>query len=156
MPDRQARFEELLAALRERDYRLTPQRIELVRLIAVSENHPSAAQLYVKIQEKFPTMSHATVYKTLTLLKELNQVLEIDLAVVEPSVWIDLSCLVRTLLFDIRQAPRARKMVSTTGNSQSTVTEPGSSGTATTEAPGWPRWPSTSCRCARSAGTAWR
>ena len=79
MPDPQARFNEMLALLKERAFRLTPQRVELVRLIAVSKGHPSAAQLYAKIQKKFPTMSHATVYKTLALLKEMNQVLEIDL-----------------------------------------------------------------------------
>jgi Fur family peroxide stress response transcriptional regulator len=73
------RFDELIAALKERDFRLTPQRVELVRLIASSEGHPSAAQLYARIKRQFPTMSHATVYKTLTLLKEMNQVLEIDL-----------------------------------------------------------------------------
>ena len=65
--------------MKERDFRLTPQRVELVRLIAVSEGHPSANQLYTKIQRQFPTMSRATVYKTLALLKEINQVLEIDL-----------------------------------------------------------------------------
>ena len=79
MTDPEARFNEMIALLKESDFRLTPQRVELVRLIAVSDGHPSAAQLYAKIKEKFPTMSHATVYKTLALLKEMNQVLEIDL-----------------------------------------------------------------------------
>ena len=79
MPDPQIRFTELIAALKERDYRLTPQRVELVRLIAASQGHPSAAQLYAKIKAQFPTMSLATVYKTLALLKEMNQVLEINL-----------------------------------------------------------------------------
>lgn len=79
MTDPQIRFNELLAALKERDYRLTPQRVELVRLIASSDGHPSAAQLYARIQRQFPTMSQATVYKTLALLKEMGQVLEIDL-----------------------------------------------------------------------------
>ena len=79
MTDPNLRFNELLAKLKERDYRLTPQRVELVRLIAVSEGHPNAAQLYEKIRHQFPTMSQATVYKTLNLLKEMNQVLEIDL-----------------------------------------------------------------------------
>ena len=68
------RFEELINALKEREYRLTPQRVELVRLIPSSEGHPSAAQLYSAIKSRFPTMSQATVYKTLTLLKEMNQV----------------------------------------------------------------------------------
>jgi Fur family peroxide stress response transcriptional regulator len=79
MPEPDARFVELMAALKEHDFRLTPQRIELVRLIASSEGHPSAAELYSRVKRRFPTMSHATVYKTLTLLKELGQVLEINL-----------------------------------------------------------------------------
>jgi Fur family peroxide stress response transcriptional regulator len=79
MTDPKVRFDELIAALKERDFRLTPQRVELVRLIAASEGHPSAAQLFAKIKTQFPTMSHATVYKTLALLKDMNQVLEIDL-----------------------------------------------------------------------------
>ncbi len=79
MPDPIVRFDELITALKQRNFRLTPQRVELVRLIAASEGHPSAAQLYAKIRFRFPTMSQATVYKTLTLLKEMNQVLEIDL-----------------------------------------------------------------------------
>jgi Fur family peroxide stress response transcriptional regulator len=79
MADPTARFEQLIAALKERNFRLTPQRIELVRLIAVSEGHPSANQFYKRVKRKFPTMSHATVYKTLALLKDMNQVLEIEL-----------------------------------------------------------------------------
>lgn len=78
-PEPNVRFNELIAALKERDFRLTPQRVELVRLIAVSKGHPSVAQLYKNIRHKFPTMSQATVYKTLALLKEMDQVLEIGL-----------------------------------------------------------------------------
>lgn len=79
MPDPQARFDELITQLRARQFRLTPQRVELVRLIAASNGHPSATQLYDKIRIHFPTMSPATVYKTLAILREMNQVLEIDL-----------------------------------------------------------------------------
>lgn len=79
MNDPDIRFDQLITALKEHAFRLTPQRVELVRLIAVSEGHPSASQLYTKIKQQFPTMSHATVYKTLALLKEMDQILEIDL-----------------------------------------------------------------------------
>ena len=79
MNDPDVRFNQLIAALQEHKFRLTPQRVELVRLIATSEGHPSANQLYNQIKLLFPTMSQATVYKTLALLKEMNQVLEIDL-----------------------------------------------------------------------------
>lgn len=79
MPDPEVRFKELITALKSSDFRLTPQRVELVRLIASSEGHPSAAQLYARIRRQFPTISQATVYKTLAMLKEMNQVYEIDL-----------------------------------------------------------------------------
>jgi Fur family peroxide stress response transcriptional regulator len=79
MPNPTTRFDQLIASLKGRDFRLTPQRVELVRLIAASDGHPSAAQLYDRIKERFPTMSRATVYKTLALLKDMHQVLEIDL-----------------------------------------------------------------------------
>ncbi len=79
MPDPQVRFQQLITALKERNFRLTPQRVELVRLIAASKGHPNANQLYVSVKQQFPTMSQATVYKTLALLKEINQVFEIDL-----------------------------------------------------------------------------
>jgi Fur family peroxide stress response transcriptional regulator len=58
---------------------MTPQRLELVRILAASKGHPSANQLYEEIKIQFPTMSQATVYNTIALLKEMNQILEIDL-----------------------------------------------------------------------------
>ncbi len=79
MNDPQIRFEQLIAKLKERQYRITPQRVELIRLIAASVGHPSASQLYNQIKVQFPTMSLATVYKTLDLLKEVGEVLEIGL-----------------------------------------------------------------------------
>jgi Fur family transcriptional regulator, peroxide stress response regulator len=77
MVDPQTRFEELVTKLRERKYRLTPQRIALLRLLAASEGHPSASQLYEQMKDEFPTTSLATVYKTLNVLKEIDEVLEL-------------------------------------------------------------------------------
>ncbi len=75
--DPQARFEELVKKLRARGHRLTPQRVALLRLLSESEGHPSASQLYDQIKAQFPTTSPATVYKTLNLLKEIGEVLEL-------------------------------------------------------------------------------
>ena len=80
MTDPESRFQALVAELRKRDYRLTPQRIALLRLLASSDGHPSASQLYDQIQTQFPTTSPATVYKTLNLLKEIGEVLELGFA----------------------------------------------------------------------------
>jgi Fur family peroxide stress response transcriptional regulator len=73
----QTRFEELARKLRERDCRLTPQRLALLRILATSTSHPSAAQLYAQLKDDYPTMSPGTVYKTLALLKEMGEVLEL-------------------------------------------------------------------------------
>jgi Fur family peroxide stress response transcriptional regulator len=78
MVDPQTRFEELMSKLRKREYRLTPQRVALLRLLAASERHPSAAQLYGQLRAQFPTTSLGTVYKTLSLLKDLDEVLELN------------------------------------------------------------------------------
>jgi len=75
----QGRYGQLLNTLRLKNYRMTPQRMELLRLIISSDEHPSAAQLYQQIKIDFPTMSYSTVYKTLDLLKELSEVFEIGL-----------------------------------------------------------------------------
>jgi Fur family peroxide stress response transcriptional regulator len=77
LTDPQIRYEELLHKLRQRHYRLTPQRLALLRLLAASENHPSAAQLYEQLKEQYPTMSFGTVYKTISLLKEMGEILEL-------------------------------------------------------------------------------
>jgi len=77
MVDPEARFEALVSRLREHEYRLTPQRIALLRLLAASDGHPSASDLYRRLHAQFPTTSPATIYKTLNLLKELGEVLEL-------------------------------------------------------------------------------
>lgn len=77
MFDSEARFRELLVKLRARHYRMTPQRLALLRIIATSETHPSAAHLYEQVRGQFPDMSFATVYKTLNMLLEMGEVMEL-------------------------------------------------------------------------------
>ena len=79
MADVENRYNEMISLLKEKGYRMTPQRMALVKLIAVSKGHPNAAMLFNKIKEKYPSTSPATVYKTIYLLKEMGQVLEIDM-----------------------------------------------------------------------------
>lgn len=73
----EARYEELVNQLREQEHRLTPQRLALLRLLATSDGHPSATQLFDRLRQQFHTTSPATVYKTLALLKDMGQVLEL-------------------------------------------------------------------------------
>jgi Fur family peroxide stress response transcriptional regulator len=77
VPDPETRLEELVEKLRERNYRLTPQRMAVLNILAVSDGHPSVEQIYEQMKVDFPMTSLATVYKTVTLLKEMGEVLEL-------------------------------------------------------------------------------
>jgi Fur family peroxide stress response transcriptional regulator len=68
-----------IEALRSKGYRATPQRIAICRIALNSRAHPSAQQVYDEVKEIHPTVSLATVYKTLEVLRDLDLVQEITL-----------------------------------------------------------------------------
>ena len=76
-PETKNRIEEMLSKLKSRDFRITPQRLAVLRILASSEGHPTVDEIYKEVKAAFPTTSLATVYKTISLLKELNEVLEL-------------------------------------------------------------------------------
>ena len=78
MPDDEKRLRQVLSKLKERGQRITPQRLAILRILAKSEGHPSVEEIYGVVIKDFPTTSLATVYKTITLLKELGEVLELE------------------------------------------------------------------------------
>ena len=77
MNDPQNRLESMLTKLREHKFRITPQRIAVLKILALSDGHPSVEQIFEQVKRDFPSTSLATVYKTVTLLKELNEVMEL-------------------------------------------------------------------------------
>jgi Fur family peroxide stress response transcriptional regulator len=77
MAEQKTRLNKMLETLREHEFRITPQRIAVLRILALSHGHPSVEQIYEQVKIDFPTTSLGTVYKTVTLLKELNEVLEL-------------------------------------------------------------------------------
>ncbi len=76
----QERFETLVSKLKMHGYRLTPQRASILKIFISSRDHPSVEQIYEQVKEKFPMMSLATVYKTVALLKEEGELLELGFA----------------------------------------------------------------------------
>jgi Fur family peroxide stress response transcriptional regulator len=71
------RMAQMVAKLREHDFRITPQRLAIMRILAASEGHPSVEMVYETVRREFPTTSIATIYKTVNLLKQINEVLEL-------------------------------------------------------------------------------
>jgi Fur family peroxide stress response transcriptional regulator len=71
------RLNQMLSKLKKHDFRLTPQRLAVLKVLAVSEGHPTVERIYETVRAEFPTTSIATIYKTVNLLKQLNEVLEL-------------------------------------------------------------------------------
>jgi len=71
------RLQQMHSKLKEHDFRLTPQRLAVLKVLAVSEGHPTVERIYETVRAEFPTTSIATIYKTVNLLKQLNEVLEL-------------------------------------------------------------------------------
>ena len=71
------RLNQMLSKLKNHDFRLTPQRLAVLKVLAVSEGHPTVERIYETVRGEFPTTSIATIYKTVNLLKQLNEVLEL-------------------------------------------------------------------------------
>jgi len=75
--DVERRMDQMISRLREHDFRITPQRLAVLKVLAAGEGHPSAERVYEIVRHEFPTTSIATIYKTIHLLKQINEVLEI-------------------------------------------------------------------------------
>jgi Fur family peroxide stress response transcriptional regulator len=77
--DVKRRMDHMASKLREHQFRITPQRLAILRVLAASDGHPSVERVYETVRRDFPTTSIATIYKTVHLLKQINEVLEIAL-----------------------------------------------------------------------------
>jgi len=71
------RLEQMLKRLRGHAFRITPQRIAILTILAGSDEHPRVEDIYKEVKRRFPTTSLATVYNTISLLRDLNEVLEL-------------------------------------------------------------------------------
>ena len=58
----------MVEGMREAGLKMTPQRLAIVGELADDPTHPTAQELYDRLQPAMPTMSFATVYNTLSAL----------------------------------------------------------------------------------------
>lgn len=63
---------------KEKKLKLTPQRIAVYNYLKSTKEHPSAETIHKALMEDYPTMSLATVYKTLKVLVEVGLVQELN------------------------------------------------------------------------------
>jgi Fe2+ or Zn2+ uptake regulation protein len=69
----------LVTALREAGLKVTPQRLAIVECLAGDNTHPTAQEVYERLQQRFPTMAVATVYNTLSALDSIGQCRKLDM-----------------------------------------------------------------------------
>jgi Fur family peroxide stress response transcriptional regulator len=77
LPDHKERFEIIIQKLRDNGHKITPQRLAIANILAKSDDHPSVEIIHARIKKDFPTMSLATVYRNIVLIKSLGEVLEL-------------------------------------------------------------------------------
>jgi Fur family transcriptional regulator, peroxide stress response regulator len=80
MTDRDAdkREKHITKALRDKGFRMTSQRAEIIRILCHDTTHPTTGTILKKAREVVPKMSFSTVYYTLALLKKEQLVKEIE------------------------------------------------------------------------------
>lgn len=78
--DPQQRLDEIIVKLRTLNFRITPQRVAILKIFLNSQDHPGVEQVYAQVKGDFPSTSLATVYKTVNLLKQVGEILEIGFA----------------------------------------------------------------------------
>ncbi|KXL54514.1 transcriptional regulator PerR [Anaerotignum neopropionicum] len=64
--------------LKEKGLKVTPQRIAVYNMLLNTTEHPNAETIYKALEPTNPTMSLATVYKTLDYFKQLGLVQELN------------------------------------------------------------------------------
>ncbi len=68
------RLEHFRTVAREAGLKLTHQRLEIFRELAGTEEHPDAETIFRAVQQRMPTVSLDTVYRTLWTLHDLGLV----------------------------------------------------------------------------------
>jgi Fur family ferric uptake transcriptional regulator len=67
----------IVALLRQRGYKLTPQRRQIINSIALSHEHLTPSAIYQKVREQYPGIGQVTIYRTLDILAEMGLICEV-------------------------------------------------------------------------------
>ncbi|MEW6189687.1 MAG: Fur family transcriptional regulator [Actinomycetota bacterium] len=68
------RVDEYFRKLKSKGFKLTPQRVRILKAIGLAEGHLDAEEIYHLVNRECPPVGLATVYRTLDLLKKLGVV----------------------------------------------------------------------------------
>ena len=72
------RIEDLVGRLRETGFRITPQRMAIIHALIGNKEHLSVDDIFEQVRADFPMMGLATVYKSISMLKEMGEITELN------------------------------------------------------------------------------
>lgn len=73
------RLEHFKKVCHERSMRVTTQRLEIFKIVAMSKAHPSAETVFGFARKRMPNISLDTVYRTLSSLEDLDLIFRVGL-----------------------------------------------------------------------------
>jgi Fur family peroxide stress response transcriptional regulator len=76
--DIQKKIDEFINLSKEKGFNVTFQRVAIYRILLKHKDHPTAEQIFKEIKEEHPTISLATVYKTLETLSEMGLIHKVN------------------------------------------------------------------------------
>ena len=100
----------LISSLQDKGYKLTPQRREIIRLLARSKSHPGAMEILRKVRKIVPRISMSTVYYTIDMMKKESLIRELEYYDMDNRYEINVSDHINLV------CTRCRKITDFTGN----------------------------------------
>lgn len=70
-------LENFKQACKQHGLRVTPQRVEIFKTVALSKEHPDAEHVFETVRKTMPNVSLDTVYRTLSSLEDLGLVFRV-------------------------------------------------------------------------------
>lgn len=67
-------FDRTIQKLRQEGFKLTPQRLAVIKHMIGNNKHPSALAIHKDLKRRYPSLSFSTVYNTLNMLERINEV----------------------------------------------------------------------------------
>ncbi len=71
-------MEQTITNLRNNSLKITPQRLAIYTYLLKTTSHPTAQSIFQEIKKQYPSVSFATVYKTLNILRDADLISEFN------------------------------------------------------------------------------
>lgn len=72
------KVESFLEKCRGDKVKITPQRIEIFRALAATDEHPGVDEVYNRVRPVMPNVSKDTVYRTLALFEDIGAAIKVE------------------------------------------------------------------------------